>query len=278
LTIDVTVYEQGVQVYKPSVVTTVPEGLSFAMPFSLVQSEKELKVQWVFNYLENATLYEYNNYTNVEIVASLVSEEEILKILGTEFTSADAVEIERSVRLIIQAHTGQSFGKFIGHKTVSGSGEGNLRLPARLLTLKTINGNSYWNTHLALRGNGWFLQNKALNGPPSIRADYYGWHETPWVSSVPIGQSTFQFVKHSEYTIDGTWGWDSVPSPVSEAARLLINDYACRDANYRDRFLTSMTAADWRIQFHDGAFSNTGNVRANQLLTEYVLRRGWVVI
>ena len=65
---------------------------------------------------------------------------------------------------------------------------------------------------------------------------------------------------------------------VKEAAKLLVNDYACAEQTYRDRYLTSMTAADWRIQFHSGAFLKTGNVRADQLLRDFVLKGGWAVI
>jgi hypothetical protein len=39
-----------------------------------------------------------------------------------------------------------------------------------------------------------------------------------------------------------------------------------------------MTAADWRIQFYSGAYLRTGNVRADQLLADYVVTRGWGVI
>jgi len=80
------------------------------------------------------------------------------------------------------------------------------------------------------------------------------------------------------YPISGVWGYEAVPESVKEAARLLVNDYACADSQYRDRYLTSMTAADWRIQFNSGAFVRTGNVRADQLLSEYVTTRGWGVI
>jgi hypothetical protein len=85
-------------------------------------------------------------------------------------------------------------------------------------------------------------------------------------------------MNEAQYNISGQWGWNSVPAAVQEAAALLAHDYACADVLYRDRYLTSMTAADWRIQFNAGAFSDTGNVRANQLLEEYVIKNNWVAI
>lgn len=280
--VDITIRSQGEVVHETSFY--VPEGKpAFNIPFSLVQNDKELEIEWRFTYSEDGSVYEYNNVTEVNIVTPLLPFDEIKRILGEDFTDQEAEDVERAVRYIIQAHTGQFFGKFIGKKSVTGSGEPYLRLPMRLIELKYVNGNSYWNDSLALRGSGWYLQSRSV-GIPTIRADFDGWHEDPWGYSgrapivAPYSKTLFNFLEHAEYEIDGTWGWKSVPAPVQEATRLLINDYACADSLYRDRFLTSMTAADWRIQFHDGAFSNTGNVRANQLLAEFVLRRGWVVI
>lgn len=278
--VEVTVRANGTVVHEAEIAasSTPP---SFTVPFTLVQSDKELEIFWRFPYVENGETYEYNNSTEVSIVTPILPLKEVKAIVGEDFSDEEITEVERAVRYIIQAHTGQFFGKYIGERSISGSGDTFLRMPSRLITLTSVNGNQLWNQSLALRGGGWFLQARTW-GIPSIRADYHGWHEDPWSGSVPISapysRNLSNFIKHEEYVIDGVWGWKSVPLAVQEAARLLVNDYACGDSTYRDRFLTSMTAADWRIQFHEGAFSNTGNVRANQLLAEFVLRRGWVVI
>lgn len=282
-TLLIEIRHQGVLVHTVSTVVYENGRYTFVMPFSLVQSDKELEVRWKFNYLEDGSTYEYDDVTEVFVVTPILPLREIKGILGEDFSDDEVADVERAVRFIIQAHTGQFFGKFVGRKSVTGSGEPYLRLPMRLLTMNTVNGNTYWNDSLALRGGGWYLKSKT-HGIPTIRADFDGWHEDPWGYSnrapivAPYTRAVFNFLENAEYVIDGEWGWKSVPAAVQEAARLLINDYACADSQYRDRFLTSMTAADWRIQFHEGAFSNTGNVRANQLLAEFVLRRGWVVI
>lgn len=283
LPITIEVFKDGVVVHEVPTVAFEDGMLKFELPYFLSQTDNYLEVRWRFSYVENGQTYEFNNTTQVEVVSPILSLREINAIVrdGADWELDELMALEKSVRHIIQAHTGQFFGKFIGRKRVAGSGESFLRLPARLLELKSINGSIGWNEVLSVRGSGWFLESRAT-GIPTIRADYDGWHENPYTGHVPIvapySKVLMSFNKHMEYEIDGVWGWHSVPGAVKEAARLLINDYACADSNYRDRFLTSMTAADWRIQFHEGAFSNTGNVRANQLLAEYVLRRGWVVI
>lgn len=283
--IEVTVLDGSVVVHTPSTVSFEDGRLSFVLPFAFTQSDKKYVIRWKFPYTEDGQNYEYDNTNELDVVTPILPINDIKYILNEEgedeYTLPEMAIVEKAVRYIVQAHTGQSFGKFIGKKSVTGSGDNFLRLPMKLISLASINDSPYWNEALAVRGSGWYLQSKTFGVPP-IRADFDGWHEDPYSGSVPIvaprHRALFSFADNHEYIIDGIWGWNSVPAAVKEAARLLINDYACGDNNYRDRFLTSMTAADWRIQFHDGAFSNTGNVRANQLLSEFVLRRGWVVI
>ena len=282
------VYDGDELVFAPSTINFADGHLSFNLPFALVQYDRNLEIRWQFNYVEDSQTYEYKNSTYVEVVTPILQLNDISEILyedSDEEPDADEVaDLEKAVRHVIQAHTGQSFGKFVGKVSVTGSGEPYLRLPRKLISFTSLNGSTHWTSSLAIRGSGWYLRSKYISGPPPVRADWDGWNEANAYYSgrvpivAPYSRATTKFVENVEYEIDGVWGWNYVPAQVAEAAKLLVNDYACADNNYRDRFLTSMTAADWRIQFHDGAFSNTGNVRANQLLAEYVLHRGWVVI
>lgn len=87
---------------------------------------------------------------------------------------------------------------------------------------------------------------------------------TPWKNDYP-------------FEITGDWGYKTVPANVKEAAKLLVNDYACMESAYRDRYLKSIRAADWRLEFSSQAWSSTGNARADLLLDEYVLL-DWAVV
>jgi hypothetical protein len=285
--IDVEVLDGDTVVHTPSTVTYSDGVYSFNLPFSLVQSDRELEVHWQFVYTEDGQNYEHDERTTLNVITPILPFDEITNILGEEFDEKEAADVEKAVRYVIQAHTGQFFGKYVGKISVTGSGEPFLRLPRKLLSFSSINGSAHWNAAVALRGSGWYLRSKSVAFPPPIRADWDGWNEytagimgysgrVPIVAPYSKGLNNFQ--NNFEYEIDGVWGWNEVPAAVREAAKLLINDYACSDSLYRDRFVSSISAADWRIQFNDGAFASTGNVRANQLLAEYVLHRGWTVV
>jgi hypothetical protein len=213
-----------------------------------------------------------------------------LKQVWPEGTDVELRQVERAVRTAINAHTGQSFSNKVETKRVRGNDSNILPLPERLLEFTGIGGNFFGNTSgLEVTGGGWYLTtggDLGLPFIPSIRQDAWdinsGSHlELPVPIRLPhwVRRSTGNtFYRNYHYEISGTWGWKSVPAEVREAAKLLVNDYACGDSIYRDRFLTSMTAADWRIQFNNRAFNGTGNARADQLLSGYILDRGWAVI
>lgn len=280
-TVDVSVLDGDTVVHEVSTLTATNPGYEFSLPFKFVQSNKTYEVHWVFSYQEGADTIEYNERTSIEVVTPILPLAVIKEIIESD-SDDEAVAIEMAVRYIIQAHTGQTFGKYVGVRSVTGSGKPFLRLPERLISYETINGNSHVKNNLNLRGSGWYLQAKTFGYPPTIKADNEGYNDSIWSGHSPIiapnSKSTMNFTKNYEYAIDGVWGWASVPMAVQEAAKLLVNDYACGDSMYRDRFIQSVTAADWRLQFHDSAFIDTGNVRANQLLQDFVLHRGWIVV
>lgn len=234
------------------------------------QNEGEISILWDFDMSSvNVTKRDYM------CVTTPILSDEAIRNIHPNATDEEVVAIERSVRHIIQAHCGQTFGYSEGTRNVYGRGSAILQLPEHLLSLNSVNGvtdaarlvetTNGWSLHYFPWGqpygnqNGVYLSGGVMHDP---RQWYYGY----WESGII-------------YCIDGAWGYHGTPPSVAEAAKLLVNDYACGDSQYRDKFLASMTAADWRIEFNDGAFANTGNVRANQLLQEFVvLETMWTAI
>lgn len=241
-----------------------------------IPNNGEVKVNWTFttttfNGSEPVTITD-----TYDVVTPILSNKEV-KAIHPNATDAEIVKIEKAVRHVIQAHTGQVFGKFVGSIVTSGNDSSRLQLPARLISLDTINGDSALN-QFEIEADGWVLKYYPWGVPP-VKADYYGYHQhVGGVIHNPHSVKLGDFRRAVSYSLAGVWGWEEVPAQVREAAKLLVNDYACADQAYRDRYLTSMTAADWRIQYHSGAFQKTGNVRADQLLSNFVLQRGWAVI
>lgn len=257
---------QGTQDPVNSMIRTV------ALPY--LPDEGNIRVNWKFQ----INTVPYQKTIDYDVVTPYVSTSWIERNLLEGAGSEELEEIETAVRHIINAHTGQSFGKHDSILTVTGTGESSLALPERLIAVTNFNGVESAYEYFDVVGDGWYLK-VAPRGIPPVKADYYGLHmHRGGVIHNPNNVSLSKFAEGFPYQIDGTWGWDKVPQPVVEAAKLLVNDYAGADSQYRDRYLTSMTAADWRIQFNSGAFARTGNVRADQLLSGYVMRRGWAVI
>jgi len=220
-------------------------------------------------------------------------------------TDDEVMEVEQSVRYIINAHCGQSFGKRTKDVVVVGAGETALALPERLMTitgLKTLAAVLNPSATIII-ADGWYLKKKYYDAVSNIENTSVYWDgegvydEPDFVLEAPHGlghtpdryghgqiisaPGSFSGSKWKDdypFTISGTWGYPAVPLAVVEAAKLLLNDYACGEQAYRDRYLDSIKSADWRLQYNDKAFLHTGNVRADQLLNDYVMKRGWAVI
>jgi hypothetical protein len=229
-------------------------------------------VTWNFSVPGSGT---FTDTQTISVVTPILAPHEI-KEIHPNVTPVESLRVEKAVRHIINAHCGQDFGKYVGPHRVYGDGSTVLSLPARLIELEDINGiTEHYST---IGADGWVLYTTPWGVPP-VKADAWGLHQhVGGVIHNPNHIKLGQWQDKRGYDVNGTWGWYHVPEQVKEAAKLLINDYACGEQSYRDRYLTSMTAADWRIQFHSGAFRETGNVRADQLLNDFVLKRGWAVI
>lgn len=257
------------------------------------QNEGDISVDWTFE----MDAVEVGKTDSFSVVTPYLTLSEVKKI-WPEASDEEAIAVEAAVRHVINAHTGQSFGYSTKSLVVEGHGESALRLPERLVELISFGTLSAdldpraviivsdgWYVKKGWAGtiadiesdsmywNGWEPTNDAAPGEPGYEKQSHGYiisapgahsHPTAWRDDYP-------------FRITGKWGYKVIPAPVKEAAKLLVNDYACSEILYRDRYLESIKSADWRLQFSSRAWEYTGNVRADQLLSEFVLL-DWAVV
>ncbi len=258
------------------------------------QNDGRLVVNWEFS----IDAVEVAKADHFDVVTPYLTISEVNDI-WPEASAEEAVEVEAAVRHIINAHTGQSFGYATDITlNVEAHGEDALKLPRRLVRLTglatltaVLNPNS-----AIIVSDGWYIKKGWSEEVSTLETDSVYW-EGEWVANtVDPGEPGYEKSGHGSiihsprrgpnptpwkndypFAVTGDWGYEFVPMPVKEAAKLLINDYACAEILYRDRFLESIKAADWRLQFSSQAWMATGNVRADQLLSEFVLLQ-WAVI
>lgn len=281
---------------------TVTDGVAKAqMPY--LPLDGEAAVDWVFK-IGGETFTESEFY---DIVTPYLSMKEIE---GMGLSADEAKKVESAVRHVINAHTGQSFG-YEKDKTITIEGHGDtaVRLPKRLIELKSLSTLTSVLDHRAaiITSDGWYLKKSwaEVSSVKNTNSRYWGEYsggvfdnniygdpdgdgDGPFVGPLGTRPGEVTVAPNSRgratpwkddypFEVTGDWGYKRVPEPVKEAARLLVNDYACAEQLYRDRYLESIKAADWRLQFSSRAWDHTGNARADHLLSEFVLMDWWVI-
>lgn len=268
-TLTADVYRGSTVISADQVVTTTGDIHTTPITWPHTAYDDTLKIIW-----KNAD-ESFSRVTYVEVVTPIVPLYELDSIFDNNTPDEEKYDAERLVRRIIEVYTGQDFGKFTGVKNIQGNDTTELAMPTPLLSFTEMNDYSYQYepTAFVIRGEGWFLGQKPggyytiKDAPPDEVLDQFN----EGIIIVPSAIKKPDFCFNSVYTITGDWGYEYVPVPVVEAAKILLNDYACQDASYRDKYLHSIKSADWRFEFNQGAFDGTGNLKADQLLEPYRL-------
>lgn len=276
--------------------------LWWAVTIPYQTEEATITVNWTFVIpgASGGTFYRTDTF---EVITPILNSREI-KNVWPNFTDQEVKDAEVVARYIIQAHTGQSFGKRTRSRVVRGNGDYALPLPERLMTLTGLETiySILEPTAAIVIADGWYIKKRwSTTTPKTVTDDLYfggeGGDVGPWSpdtvlqgdtyigtlvsrgAPISIGTKASYWKDDYPFTITGTWGWPEVPIAVKEAAKLLVNDYGCADSLYRDRYLESVKSADWRLQFNKRAYESTGNVRADQLLDQFVIRHlSWAII
>lgn len=282
----VTANDGATVLYTFPTVTTITGGYQVTLPFSLVDRDRKFTINWAFNYVEASVTKSYTAKTYVEVVTPYVTVDEIRTALGTMPTMTDdeVERVERRIRGVIDNYTAQKFGYYSGTIKVQSTGDDDLVLPQRLISLTSLTGGKFADvSNYETRGDGWYL-GRATN----IDASDQIWDNIVsddgtgpgWRSKDPIyaPQRTRRGLWQDNviYTLTGEWGYEGVPFNVKEAALILIEDNICPDSEYRDRYIEDVKTADYQYTYTPGAFRGTGSVIADQLLEPF--RRSLLVV
>lgn len=250
------------------------------VPYQLTHDEGTFTMEINFTFEGQS----FTRKKTVDVYTPYLELWEVKKVLETDNEEL-CWTVESAVRHVINAHCGQEFGVTEEPQVIVGETENTLGFNRPVIRIDKLSedgrdlfdrsvdqgaGRYLGMNQYTITGDGWYIKRPSYN-VDSIKADRGSYY-----SANPIRRPNFSdnsFVNDSEYIVHGRFGYESVPEEVRQAAMLLVNDYACQDSLYRDRYLANIRAGDWRIEFNAGAWVATGNARADHLLAPHVVNR-----
>lgn len=252
------------------------------MPTNVTYKARDLKLVWSYNIEGNSQSREHKLF----VVTPYIDYSQALDHLRIGNDPSDPnyktydeiVSAERYARKVIENYTGQEFYNYIDNCSVYGDDSDTLILPSRIEALyklyvndilleDNLSNTDNWNYQVDITESGFGIRiNRAnmldntvytANGmvPPSI-------HESPGI-----------FKRGARYTVYGKFGWSFVPDEVEIAAIELMKDYFSKDNMWRNKYVNKISTFDWDFEYGSGSTSGTGNLYADQLLSEYVVSK-----
>lgn len=229
---------------------------------TLYNGEIVIKINVAITSWETFTIEDY-----VDVVTPLFTWEDLR---NEGYTADSTPELERLVRHVIEAYTGQEFGRRIKRFTISPD-DRRVNFDAPLIEFRGVS-DQYATLSTTLTPPKFPYEIVDGGFGLSINTDQYD-----------IKTDSFWIVesrrRRSCIFGEGVFGYNRVPQDVKEAALLIAGVWGCRQAVWRDRYIQTMKSADWNVQYDDGAFqATTGSVTADQLLSKYTRRYNAEVI
>ncbi len=252
------------------------------MPVNVTYKARDLKLVWNYNVQGNTQVREHKLY----VVTPYVDYAQALEYLRIGNDQSDPnyktydeiASAERYARKVIENYTGQEFYSYTDTCSVYGIDSDVLMLPSRIQSLyklyandilleDNINNIDNWNYKVDVTESGFSLRINRANMLDNTVYTANG--------MVPpsINDSSGMFKRGVRYTVFGNFGWPNVPDEVELAAIELMKDYFSKDNMWRNKYVNKISTFDWDFEYGSGSTSGTGNLYADQLLSEYVVSK-----
>lgn len=240
---------------------------------SLSSKPRTLQIRW--EYTVGGVKREGNKTVFINVPYVSLEQLRTVKELN-DYSDEELVVMERMVSKIIDVYCGQTFGYEIETtKTAFGTNSDFLWLPARLWKLDEV---TILDDYVSvLRNPEGDIIGKDFDSR-SVREYVVLDNDNPWrirnrrnidYITLSITESRNFFRDGAIYAVTGNWGYPYVPIQISEAAKILVKTYFYDDATYRERYITTIRAGNWRMEFQATGDETTGSANADMLLTAY---------
>jgi hypothetical protein len=195
------------------------------------------------------------------------------------YRSADEVyAAEKMARYAIEAYTGEFFGNRIDTTEELGQGTDILVVPNFITTVHKLWENDTLVYHAGVLNNfGYPIVITDSKQAIRIQAEMdIVEYSSEYTGNLDIsdnnyykGNPTLRYPAFRDgwnYKVQGQFGFESVPSEISECAIMLINDYLCADSAWRRKYVTDIKTSDWAISFGSDSTTGTGNATVDAIL------------
>lgn len=244
----------------PANTPSVDPLIDVVIPFKHTQEDGKIRVELDFT---DGLDGEFTVIREIDVVTPLFtavdfSEGDFDQMIGV--TPENLKDLERFIRHIIEAYTGQSFGYSRRKYKVENVHRG-VTFDTPLVKFEGISD---------LYAKGAMTTTNSV--PYEIVDDGFG-VVFDWDNFHAKTDTFFLTSKRQggAYEIEGYFGYQSVPQDVREAAKILIGLFNCDQTLWRDRYIENLRNADGStIRYNEGAYWGTGSVTADQLLSKYV--------
>lgn len=207
----------------------------------------------------------------VEIVNPYLTISELYEVApeGTSYEEVKAAELY--ARLLIESYCGQKFHPYQDTIFSYGNDKDILLLPQRIIALESI----------TLSGEVLYDASESVNifeRDIELSSTAKAIRIIEGDTSDPTYEPGYSYFKDRQrYDVEGTFGWDDVPAAVKAAAALIANDFFCRESSWKNKYVKSISASDWRIVFDPEVTRGTGNATADRILDPFI-SYNWAVI
>jgi hypothetical protein len=193
-------------------------------------------------------------------------------------TYNEIMAAERYARKVIENYTGQKFYNYTDTCSVYGIDSDVLMLPSKIETLYRLHANDILLEDNLLNIDNWNYKVDVTESGFGLRINRADMRDNTVYTAngmVPpsVNDSSGSFKRGVRYTVFGNFGWSYVPDEVELAAIELMKDYFSKDNLWRNKYISKISTFDWDFEYGSGSTSGTGNLYADQLLSDYVVSK-----
>ena len=185
---------------------------------------------------------------------------------------------EKYARKLIEGFTAQSFYLYDDTQIVYGHGADILPLPFKLYEIHELYENDVLLYDAINDVNNWMYVPQVSESGFGIRINRQNLLDNTIYTANGMVPPTINdynyrgaFKKDARYSVQGRFGWSSVPDNIEEACIVLIGQFFEKDTAWRNKYVKGINTFDYKFEYMEDAHRGTGNLYADQLLLPYVI-------